>query len=92
MKPKSLGHYVTALGYIGSGQNQISGDERKKKLKWVSQENDKTTRNQTIQQKSNQRDKHQGCSPCKILGTILEMDEKRTLTNGPEKNKTNDDA
>ena len=30
--------------------------------------------------------------PCKILGTILEVDERRTSTNGPENKKTDDDA
>ena len=34
-------------GNTGSGQNQISRDERKK-LKTVPQENEKTTRNQAI--------------------------------------------
>ena len=29
---------------------------------------------------------------CKILGNILEMDEGRTSTNGPEDKKANDDA
>ena len=39
----------------------------------VSQENAKTTRNQTILQKTYQRDKHLGYPPnCKILRTILE--------------------
>ena len=27
--------------------------------------------------------KHLGCPPCKVLGTILEVDEGRTSTNGP---------
>ena len=36
--------------------------------------------------------KHLGCLFCKILGTILEIDEGKTLTNGPENKKVNDDA
>ena len=38
------------------------------------------------------KDKHLGCSPCKILRSILEVVERRTSTNGPENKKTNDDA
>ena len=49
--------------------------------------NKKTMRNQTIQQKS-----HQSCPSRKILGTILEVDERRTLTNGQDNEKTHDDA
>ena len=48
--------------------------------------------NQALQQESHQRDKHLSCSPCKILGTILQIDEGRTQANGPEDKKTNDDA
>ena len=36
--------------------------------------------------------KHLGCLLCKILGTILKMNKRRTLTNGPEDKKTDDDA
>ena len=36
---------------------------------------------------SHQRDKHLGSPHCKILGTILEMDKGRTLTNGLENKK-----
>ena len=38
------------------------------------------------------RNKYLGCFPCKILGTIFEVDEGRTLTNGRKNKKTNDDA
>ena len=53
---------------------QTKGGEIKFFLKRVSQENEKTTRNQTILQKFHRRNKHIGCSPFKILGTILEME------------------
>ena len=33
-------------------------------------------------------DKHRGCLPYKMLGTIFEVDEGRTSTNGPEDKKT----
>ena len=55
------------------------------------QKNEKTTRDQTTSQKSYQRDKHLGYSSRRILGTILEVDEGRTATNGAKK-KINDDA
>ena len=32
------------------------------------------------------------CTPCKILGTIFKVDERRTLKNGPKNKKINDDA
>ena len=34
-------------------------------------------------------DKHLCCPPCKLLGTILEMDQGRNQINGPEDKKTN---
>ena len=36
---------------------------------------------------SNQKEKHLGCTPCKILGFILEMNERRSSTNGPKDRK-----
>ena len=47
-------------------------------------ENKKTTRNQTTQQKDNQRDTYLGCPSLKILGTILNVDQRRNPTNEPE--------
>ena len=41
----------------------ISEDEKKKKRKMKKEENEKITRNQTIQLKSHHRDKHPGCLP-----------------------------
>ena len=72
----------------------LEADKRrwKKKLKRIFQESDKTTRNQTISQKSHQKDKHLCCLLSKILGTILKVDERRTSTNGPKNKKTHDDA
>ena len=60
------------------------------KIKKIPQENEETSQNPTILQKS-QRDKYQGCLPHKILGTILKVDERRTPTNRPENKKTIDD-
>ena len=54
--------------------------------------NEKTSRNQALQQKSHQRGKHLGSPPCKILVTILKMDERGTQTNGPENKKIDDDT
>ena len=71
------------LENIRSERHQMIGDERKKKFKIVSQEIDKTTRNQTILSKSHQK----CCPPRKILGTILEVEERRASINGPEKRK-----
>ena len=61
------------LGNIGRGHHPASGDERKDS-KRVPQENEKTTQNQTVLQKPHQRDKHLGCPPCKILGTIFNVE------------------
>ena len=63
------------LGNIGRGYHQTSRNERKKLKRVVSQENEKTTRNETMLQKSHQRDKRLGCPSCEILGSILGVDE-----------------
>ena len=73
-----------------NGHHQTSRDE--KNLKRVSQENEKTTRNQTIEKKVHQRDKHQPCPPRKILGIIFNAEKGRTSTNGSENKKTHDNA
>ena len=65
------------LWNFGSWQYQTSGDERKN-LKWVSPENQKAIWNQTIGQEPYKRDKYQNCPSRKILGTILEMDQRGT--------------
>ena len=56
--------------------NQV--EMKEKNLKRVYQKNEKTTRNQTVSKKSHPRDKHLGCPPCKILGIILKVDERKT--------------
>ena len=53
---------------IRSGHHQICREETR--FKRVSKENEKTTRNKTILQKSHQKDKHLDCFPYNILGTI----------------------
>ena len=63
------------LGNIGGWHHQTWGDERKN-LKRASQKNQKITRNKTLEQEPCQRDKYLGCPPCKILGTILEVDRE----------------
>ena len=52
----------------------------------------KTTWDKTLLQELCQRDKYLGCLPRRTLGTILEVDQRRTQTNGLENKKTNDDA
>ena len=41
---------------------------------------------------SHQNDKHLGSTICKILGTILEVDERRISTSGLEDKKANANA
>ena len=73
------------LGILKADTLKKDEDERKYFLKRVSLENEKITENQIILQKSHQGDK------IKILGTILNVDE-RTSTNEPENKKTHDDS
>ena len=56
------------------------------------QENEKTIRNQTMQQNFHQRDKHLGCPTRKIHRIILKVDKIRALINEPAKKKIHDDA
>ena len=51
--------------------------------------NEKTSQNQ---KEYHQKDKHLSCPLYKILGTILEMEARRTQKNKPEDKKTNDNA
>ena len=46
--------------------------------------------NKTLLQKSHQRNKHLGSTPCKILVTILRFDKGRTQTNRPKNKKADD--
>ena len=57
---------------------QVKTKEKIKKR--ISQENEKTTWNQTILQEPYKRDKHLGYPLRKIFGTIFEMDEEKTQT------------
>ena len=50
----------------------------KKKLRKVSKENPKATRDKTIWQKPYQRNTYLGCFPRKLFGTILEVDQRWT--------------
>ena len=53
--------------------------------------NMKASQNQTLQEKSHQRNWHLGCNPfVRYLGTILEIDKGRISTNGPEDKNAND--
>ena len=78
------------LGNIESRHRQTSRNERKSK-KSVPQKNKKAARNQALEQKSHQRNKHLSSLPCKILLTILKMVKGGTQTNWP-KNKQIDDG
>ena len=51
------------LGNIGIGHHRRSGDERKKELKRVSHENEKSMCDQTVQQESHQKDENLGYGP-----------------------------
>ena len=75
-------------------QTQILSNMRrwKKNCFKISQESEITTQNQTTEQKSHQTDKHIGCPPRMIFGTIPKVDQKWTSTNGPGNKKTHDNA
>ena len=62
---------------------------KKKNQQKVLQTNDKTSRNQTLQEKSRQRDKHPGSYTCKILRTISKIDKGELRS---ENKKVDDDA
>ena len=49
--------------------------------------NKKTTRNQPVLKKSNQRNKQLSSLPYKILGAIFEMNKRKTSSNGQEDKK-----
>ena len=74
--------YLQILGNIGSGHHKTNGNERKNN-KRVPQTNKKASWNQTLLQKTHQRNKHLG-SLCWILRTILKMDKWRTQTKIPK--------
>ena len=79
--------------YLGvlKASNQTNGDKRTNK-KNVFQTNQKASRNQALQHWVHQRDKQRGCTACNIIRAVLEMDEGRISTNGPEDKKTHENA
>ena len=63
------------------------GEAMEKIRKELLLKNEKASRNQAQQPNSHQRDKHLDSLPCKILSTILKMDNGATKTNGPKDKK-----
>ena len=61
--------------------------EMKETIGRVPQTNKKSSRNEALLQRFNQRNKHLNSSPCNIFGTILKMEQLRPQTNWPEDNK-----
>ena len=77
------------LGILETGTiKQVKIREQIKKRE--SQENQKTTSDKTIEQEPCKSDTYLGSPPCKILRTILEVDQWRTSTNRPKNKKTNE--
>ena len=72
---------------MGSKYHQISRNEKEMKKK-----NEKTSRNECLQQKSHQSDKYLGSSPSNILRTIPKMDKRETQTNEPKGKEIDDNA
>ena len=66
------------LGNIKCWHHQKSGDERKNKIKRISQDNKKAGRNQTILQGPYKRDKYLSSHSRKMLRNILKVDQRRT--------------
>ena len=60
--------------------------------KWKWKKNFKKSISEEPENYSSQMDKYLGYPPRKILGTILEVDQRRTLINGLKNKKTNDHA
>ena len=70
-----------AYKYLGILEAEIikQGEmKRKKKLKKVCQKSQKITRDNTLSKEPCQRDKYRGFPPRKILGTVFEVDQRRT--------------
>ena len=80
-KIRTLGERETYkyLGILDADTIKQSKMKQRKNVFKIPQENQKTTRNQTTWQKSHQRDKYQGYPPHKILGTILNVLEKKKI-------------
>ena len=78
---------LQVLWNIENKHDQSISNDKKKSISGELE----TTRNETIKQIYHQRNIHLGCTP-KILGTILEVDEGKALTNRTGIKKTNNDA
>ena len=65
------------LGYFGGWHHQTNATERHDP-KRISQENKKTTRVKTLQQKPHKRNKYLGYAPSQIFGTLSQVDQRRT--------------
>ena len=76
-KVRMLGEKET-YKYLGIFKADIIKQVEMKNYKRISQENEKATRNQTILQEPNKRDKYLGCPPGKIFESILEVNQRRT--------------
>ena len=76
---RTLGEKET-YKYLGILEtDNIKQQEMKENIfKKASQKNQKITRDKTLLQEPCQRDKYRGSSPRKILGTISEVDQRRT--------------
>ena len=56
----------------------IKQKEMKEKSKSISEEPESNSRQKTMLQVPYQRNKYLGCTSCKIFGTILEVNQRRT--------------
>ena len=63
-----------------------------KKSITVPQKKEKVSGNYTRLQKSHQRDKYLGSSPCKLLGIILKIEKIGSYTDGPQDKEIGDYA
>ena len=72
-------------------QTPSNRDERKSKKRLL-QKNEKTSRKQTIQQKSHQRNKYLDSLFCNILWTIFQIDKEGTQINGTKDKEIDDNA
>ena len=70
----------------GHNQTEMKGGKNQR----VPKKRKKTPPNQTLQQKSHQRNRHLDSTPFKILRTILKKDPRGTLTNGSKDKEIND--
>ena len=62
---------------IGGWHHQTSANKRHDP-KRITQENEKTTQDETLQQKPHQRNKYLGCAPSQIFVTLSQVDQRET--------------